>query len=83
MMLILLSGLEKKEVLHAVLQFELRKVLIGGIFLKALTGFIIELFYSLTGIEGKNIYGEDEQFLVARFRKTIRLIFSSAFRVFL
>ena len=37
MMLILLSGLEKKEVLHAVLQFELRKVLIGGIFLKALT----------------------------------------------
>ena len=40
-----------------------------------MTGFIIDMFYFLTGIEGKNIYGEDGLFLVARFPKTVRLFF--------
>ena len=40
-----------------------------------MTGFIIDMFYFLTAIEGKNIYGKDRLFLVARFPKTIRLFF--------
>ena len=45
-----------------------------------MTGFIVEMFYFLTAIEGKNIYGEDGLFLVARFPKTIELFFSNNFR---
>ena len=47
--------------------------------LEGLTSFIIDMFYFLTGIEGKNIYGEDGLFLLARFPKTVKLFFSDDF----
>ena len=39
-----------------------------------MTGFIIDMFYFLIGIEGKNIYGEDGLLLVVRIPKTVELL---------